>query len=173
MEDPKSLKVDSRDRQIISLLQRDPKKSHQKIADELGVARQTVQKRIKDLEENGIIKYAVLTNDKKLGKEITAFILIEIFRAQETHAWGDIHQKIISSMEELELLEIHYVAGQEDILLKMRTRNIDTLRVNLVKIAHLEGVSRTRTMISLTAAEKALPETLNEFLNELEVIEQS
>lgn len=173
MEEQKSFKIDSRDRKIISLLKKDPKISHQRIADKLKVARQTVQKRIKDLEENGIIRYAVLTNEKKLGKEITAFILVEFLRAQEGHTWGDIHQKVISRMDELELLEVHYVSGQEDVLLKMRTTNIDTLRVNLVKITNLEGVSRTRTLISLTSAEKTFPETMDEFLRELELIEQS
>ncbi|MHA1967842.1 MAG: Lrp/AsnC family transcriptional regulator [Candidatus Hodarchaeales archaeon] len=169
INESKVVKIDNKDRRIISFLKEDPKMSHQKIANELGLARQTIQKRIKDLEENGVIKYSVLTNDKILGKEITAFVLIELTKTQEISM--GIHQEILSRMDELELLEVHYLAGQEDMLLKMRTRTIDTLRVNLVKITQMEGVSRTRTMISLTAAEHAFPHTWQEFLNALEIFE--
>ncbi|MHA2329972.1 MAG: Lrp/AsnC family transcriptional regulator, partial [Candidatus Hodarchaeales archaeon] len=128
---------------------------------------------IKKLENDGVIKYAVLANDKKLGKEITAFILIELQTLVElgsTHDRQlDVHTQLLSRMKELELIEIHYVAGQEDILVKMRTRTIDTLRVNLVKISQMGGVARTRTMISLTFIEQNFPETRNEFLDALRV----
>ncbi|MFX0211799.1 MAG: Lrp/AsnC family transcriptional regulator, partial [Candidatus Hodarchaeota archaeon] len=120
---------------------------------------------------DGIIKYAVLANDKKLGKEITAFILIEL---QTSLSYShdrqlDVHTQLLSRIKELDLLEIHYVAGREDILVKMRTRTIDTLRVNLVKITQMGGVARTRTMISLTFIEQNFPETRKEFLDALRV----
>ncbi|MFW9993044.1 MAG: Lrp/AsnC family transcriptional regulator [Candidatus Odinarchaeota archaeon] len=143
-------KIDAKDKTIISLLEKNPKMSHQQIADELKVARQTVQKRIQKLEDNGVIKYCVLTNDKILGKEITAFILVEINR---THIEGAFHQEILSRKDELDLLEIHYVAGQEDLILKMRTTDIDSFGVNLIKISEMRGVARTRTIISLYSVE--------------------
>ncbi|MHA2295904.1 MAG: Lrp/AsnC family transcriptional regulator [Candidatus Hodarchaeales archaeon] len=150
-------KIDSKDRNIIKLLKEDPKLTHQQIANELGdrfgqkLSRQTVQKRIHKLEENDVIKYAVLANDKRLGKEITAFVLVEVNR---THRETGLHDGIISRKEELDLIEIHYVAGQEDILLKMRTENIDSFGTKLIKISGMEGVARTRTMISLYAVEQ-------------------
>ncbi len=170
------LKIDAKDRLIVRMLQNEPKITHKKIAEILAekkekLSRQSIQKRIKKLEDEGVIKYAVLTDDKKLGKDITAFILIELGSSHERHL--DVHKQLSSRINELELLEIHYVAGQEDILVKMRTRTIDTLRVNLVKISQMEGVSRTKTMISLTSIEPYFPETLNEFLDALEVVETS
>jgi DNA-binding Lrp family transcriptional regulator len=56
-------------------------------------------------------------------------------------------------MEELEILEFHHVTGDEDVVLKMKTKNIDTLEANLMKITQLEGVLRTRTMICLSSVE--------------------
>jgi DNA-binding Lrp family transcriptional regulator len=167
------VRIDSKDREIIKILQNKPKITHQKIAEDLAkkgvkLSRQSIQKRIKHLEEEGIIKYAILTNDKKLGIEITAFILIELGSTQDIHR--EVHKTLLSKMMELELLEIHYVAGQEDVLVKMRTRSIDTLRVNLVKITQMDGVSQTRTMISLTFVEKNFPETREEFLESLEIV---
>jgi Lrp/AsnC family leucine-responsive transcriptional regulator len=168
----KQPKITPKDHRIINLLKKNPKITHQQIADELkekGVklSRQAVQKRIKYLENEGVIKYAVLSNDKLLGKEITAFIQIELGGAHSTHI--ELHKQLVERISELELLEIHYVAGEEDILVKMRTRTIDTLRVNLVKITQMEGVSRTRTMISLTFVEINFPDTFDEFLKSLEI----
>ncbi len=173
MNNDTNVKIDSKDRAIIKLLQNEPKITHQMVADKLAknnikLSRQSIQKRIKHLEKNGIIKYAVLTNEKELGKEITAFILIELGESHIKHL--KVHKQLLDRKNELELLEIHYVAGQEDVLVKMRTRTIDTLRVNLVKITQLEGVSRTRTMISLTYVERNFPDTEEEFLKALEVV---
>lgn len=169
--------LDSKDRDIIKILQNKPKITHKEIVNELAkrkvkLSRQSIQKRIKKLEKDGIIKYAVLANDKKLGKEITAFILIELQTSlSNSHDRQlDVHTQLLSRIKELELLEIHYVAGREDILVKMRTRTIDTLRVNLVKITQMGGVARTRTMISLTFIEQNFPETRKEFLDALRVV---
>ncbi|UCE12544.1 MAG: Lrp/AsnC ligand binding domain-containing protein [Candidatus Heimdallarchaeota archaeon] len=170
--------LDSKDRDIVKILQNKPKISHQGIVDELAkrevkLSRQSVQKRIKRLEDVGVIKYSVLVNDKKLGKEITTFILIELQTfgsLSQSHQSLDVHTQLLSRMKELELVEIHYVAGREDILVKMRTRTIDTLRVNLVKITQLGGVARTRTLISLAFFEHNFPETKKEFLNALKVV---
>ncbi len=170
--------LDSKDRAIIRILQNKPKITHKEIVDELAkknvkLSRQSIQKRIKKLENEGVIKYAVLANEKKLGKEITAFILIElqtlIGSSRLVDRQLEVHTQLLSRIKELELLEIHYVAGQEDILVKMRTRTIDTLRVNLVKISQMEGVARTRTMISLTFIEQNFPETRKEFLDALRI----
>ncbi len=165
--------LDTKDRAIIKILQNEPEITHQEIADELAkkeikLSRQSIQKRIKKLKDERVIKVVVLANDKKLGKEITAFILIELASSPDRQL--DVHTQLLSKINELELIEIHYVAGQEDILVKMRTRTIDTLRVNLVKITQLGGVARTRTMISLAFIEQNFPETEKEFLDALRVV---
>ncbi|MHA2244789.1 MAG: Lrp/AsnC family transcriptional regulator [Candidatus Hodarchaeales archaeon] len=173
------IKLDSKDRDIIKILQKNPKFKHREIVDalakrEVKLSRQSVQKRIKKLEKDGVIKYAVLVNDKKMGKKITAFILIELQTLIDLGSYHDrqldVHTQLLSRMRELELVEIHYVAGQEDILVKMRTRTIDTLRVNLVKISQMGGVARTRTLISLTYIEQNFLETKKEFLDALRVV---
>ncbi|MFX1516418.1 MAG: Lrp/AsnC family transcriptional regulator [Promethearchaeota archaeon] len=172
------MEIDSKDRDIISILQNKPKSTHTAIVGELAkrnvkLSRQSIQKRVKRLEDENIIKYAVLTNDKKLGKEITAFVLIELQALIELGSYHDrgvdVHSQLISRMKELELVEIHYVAGREDILVKLRTRTIDTLRVNLVKITQMAGVARTRTLISLAYFEQNFPEMKGEFLKALKV----
>ena len=120
------------------------------------------------LESLTIWKDEINAKGGLLGKEITAFILIELGGTQDIYL--EVHKALLSRIKELELEEIHYVAGQEDILMKMRTKTIDTLRVNLVKITQIEGVARTRTIISLALFERIFPSTSKEFLNALEII---
>lgn len=154
-------KIDSKDRKIISLLRKDARISQEEIAREIGISRPTVQKRIKALEEKNIILgYQIVIDEKKLGKQITAFLLVVLDR---THlAWELTYQEIYNRMEELEILEFHHVTGSEDVVLKMKTRNIDTLEDNLIKITHMKGVSRTRTMICLSSVEGLFHTTITD-----------
>jgi len=150
---PDQRNIDDKDEQIIKFLKQNPKTSHQAIADKIGVARQTIQKRIKKLEESGIIRHAIITDDKKLGKDITAFILLEFGSGKGVQGLYGLQKELKSQMNELDVLEFHIVAGQEDIIVKMRTWNIDSFERNLIKIAEMEGVSRTRSMICTSSIE--------------------
>jgi Lrp/AsnC family leucine-responsive transcriptional regulator len=149
-----SIKIDTKDREIIVLLKKEPKKYHTEIAKELQLSRQTIQKRIKYLEDNDVIRYSVLTNDYLLGKEITAFVFLEYQTPKGMAYHGIIDEKMLSRMDELEILEVHHIAGQEDVIIKIRTRNIASFEQNLIKLSRLEGVARTRSIICLTSFER-------------------
>lgn len=154
MNELNSVKIDAKDRKIISLLKKHPRWPHQKIAKEMQVSRQTIQKRIKYLEDNDVIRYSVLTNDYFLGKEITAFIFLEYQIPKGLAYHGIIDEEMLSRMDEIEILEIHHIAGQEDVIIKIRTRNIASFEQNLIKLSRLEGVARTRSIICLTSFER-------------------
>lgn len=152
--DSKPIRIDKKDRKIIFLLKENPKSSHTEIAEKMNLSRQTIQKRIKNLEDNDVIRYSVLTNDYVLGNEITAFIFLEYQTPKGIAYHGIIDEKMISRMDELEILEIHHIAGQEDVIIKVRTPNIASFEQNLIKLSRLEGVARTRSIICLTSFER-------------------
>ncbi|MFX0185051.1 MAG: Lrp/AsnC family transcriptional regulator [Candidatus Hodarchaeota archaeon] len=148
--------IDSIDRKILALMKDDCRISRQKIANELGISRQTVQNRIKALEDNGIIlKYMIITNEKKLGKDVTALILVMLDRTKQT--WSFTEESLLSRQKELEIVEMHHIAGDFDVLIKMKTRNLDSLEYNILKIVNMPGVARTRTMICLSSYEQGYP----------------
>lgn len=148
--------IDSKDRKIVEILKNDSRTHQQKIAEEIGLSRPAVQKRLKALEEKKIIlRYTVITDERKLGKEITAYIMVKLDRSRR--AWDFTYQELLNRMEELELLEIHHVTGDHDIILKMKTRNIESLEFNLIKITEITGVARTRTFIGLSSVEYGFP----------------
>ncbi|MHB1867549.1 MAG: Lrp/AsnC family transcriptional regulator [Nitrososphaerales archaeon] len=71
-----SLELD-KDGLILQKLRSDSSKSVSEIALELDMPRTTVQERIKKLVQSGVIKrFTVQTDYTKLGKPVTAFILV-------------------------------------------------------------------------------------------------
>jgi len=153
LDDENVTEIDLIDRKIIALLRSNATISQSTIAKTLGLSRPTVQKRLKSLiNKKVILGTRIIINEKKLGKGITAFILVELDRARRT--WEFTYDEILSRMQELEILEFHHVTGNEDVILKMRTRNIDSLEYNLIKITQIKGVAHTRTMICLSSVEE-------------------
>ena len=143
--------IDNKDRKIIEKLRSNPRVTQEEIGKAIGLSRPAIQKRIKALQDKGVIRHAVLVNEQLLGKKITAFILVILDRAGRV--WNFTYDELLDRMDEFELHEFHHVTGGEDVILKMKTSNIDTLEANLMKITQLEGVLRTRTMICLSSVE--------------------
>ncbi|MFX0204795.1 MAG: Lrp/AsnC family transcriptional regulator [Candidatus Hodarchaeota archaeon] len=144
--------LDSIDHKIIQFLKKDGKISRRKIAEELEISPQTVQNRIKALEERGIILgYTIITNEKRLGKEISAFILVALDRARQT--WALTEQHLLLRAQELEIVEMHHITGDSDVIIKVKTRNLDSLEHIILKIVNLPGVARSRTLMCLSSYE--------------------
>ena len=145
--------LDDIDLKIIQMLKQDSRINRQTIADELNVGtRQTIHNRIKAMEENGIIlQYTILTNDKKLGKEVTAVILIILDRAASV--WEFTAKQLWKKQQELGIMEMHHLAGEYDVMIKMKTESIQNLEKNLAVITSIKGVQRTHTMVCLSSFE--------------------
>ncbi|MHA1168246.1 MAG: Lrp/AsnC family transcriptional regulator [Candidatus Hodarchaeales archaeon] len=150
------IRVDYTDKQIITFLKKDSRMTRKEIADKLGIARQTVQNRIERLEENKVIlQYTCIVNEKKLGNQVTAIILILLDRAKRV--WTLTSEELCDRREELEIIEIHHIAGEYDVMIKMITKDIETLELNLSKITVIEGVARTHTLVCLSSFERGHP----------------
>ena len=144
--------IDEIDLDIIDILKRDSRASFESIAKELDTTRQTIHSRVKALREKGIIiGYTCITDDKKLGKEVTAIILIMLDRAASV--WKFTADKLWKRQEELEIVEMHHLAGEYDVMIKMKTKNITSLENNLAIITSIKGVQRTHTMVCFSGFE--------------------
>ncbi len=144
--------IDSIDRKIIDLMKENCRISRRDIAKELGISPQTVQNRINALEKNGIILgYTIITNEKKLGKGVTAFLLVVLDRTK--HAWSFTEEHLMLRQSELQIIEMHHITGNWDVVLKIKTRNLDSLENTILKIVNMPGVSRSLTLICLSSNE--------------------
>ncbi|XRO75043.1 HTH-type transcriptional regulator Ptr2 [Methanocaldococcus sp. 28A] len=65
--------MDEKDLKIIEILMKDGRKSYTDIARELGTSESSIRKRVKKLEEEGVIKgYTAIINPSKIGYNVVA-----------------------------------------------------------------------------------------------------
>ena len=139
--------MDALDYRILDLLQRNGRATQLEIARTVRLSQPALAERIRKLEERGVITgYTARVEPSRLGKDITAFIGLNID-----------HPKYFEGFTEKvkglpEVLEAHRVAGQDSYLLKVRTENTRTLDALLVEtLRAIPGVTRTHTTIVLTS----------------------
>jgi Lrp/AsnC family leucine-responsive transcriptional regulator len=138
--------LDSKDRRILELVQRDAKLPQAEIAKRVGLSTAAVNERLRKLENAGVIRgYAALLEPQAVGAALTAFV--EVFIEHPRHESGFIEQ--IVRLDEVQ--ECHYVTGEFSLLLKVRVRDMGSLQELLLhRLNTLEGVRQTRTVMVLS-----------------------
>ncbi len=137
------VELDETDRKLLSLLQGDAKVPYAKLAKKLGVSSSGIHKRVRRLLDGGVIqKFVAVVDPQIVGKKLKAFIGIST-------SPGGCREVIAELSRRPEVLEIHEVAGEHDLFVKLLTE--DTLRLNeiLHEMDKIPGVSSTRTLIVL------------------------
>lgn len=152
--------MDTLDYRIVDMLQRDGRATQLEISREIGLSQPAVAERIRKLEERGVITgYTARVDAGKLGKDITAFIGVNIEHPKYFEGFA---KKVMALPE---VLEAHRVAGQDSYILKVRTANTKSLDQLLVEtLRTISGVTRTHTTIVLTSIKE---ETLVQISPEL------
>jgi Lrp/AsnC family leucine-responsive transcriptional regulator len=147
--------IDVIDTKILSILQSDARLSNAQIARNIGLAPSGVLERIRKLEKRGIVTgYHTSLDAAKVGFGMTAFLLI-----QTDDRPGD--TKTAYRLAEIpEVEEVHYIAGDDSFLLKLRYGGHEDLsRLLREKIGAVMAVKSVRTSIVLETIKEngALP----------------
>lgn len=141
--------IDSRDRQILALLQENARLSNAAIARELGMAPSAVLERIRKLERKGVILgYQARIDPKVLGLSLTAFTFV---RAEEPVGSIDSGQYLA---ELPEVMEVHHCVGQDAYLIKSRVADTEALGELLREIGRNPAVRDTRTTVVLATVKE-------------------
>jgi Lrp/AsnC family leucine-responsive transcriptional regulator len=134
------MKLDRYDRRILEVLQKEGRISNQELADRIGLSPSPCLRRVRTLEEAGIITgYRALLNAQRLGLNLVALISISMDRhTPERFARFDAAIAAIP-----EVLECLLITGRDaDYQLKVVVRDMDAYQDLLLnKITRLEGVS--------------------------------
>lgn len=144
----KSVKdLDAVDIKIIEKLCKDSSASLSDIAQELGVSASTVHKRINQMRENHIIeRFTILFDPSILNLRTVAFVGIELERDA---LMGKKKEEVLGSLSEIPyIMEIHETLAPFDLILKLRTRNVEKLRGIITSIAAIDGVMATNTILT-------------------------
>ncbi len=142
------MSLDAVDRKLLRLLQEDAKASFRALADAVELSPPSVHARVQRLEKEGYIRgYHADVDAEKLGRTMTAYVSIGLEGGRK----GDV-PRTEAVAEQLrkdpDVLEVHAVTGEDDLLVKIRTTDIRGLeRLLLRSLEPLEGVRRTTTTI--------------------------
>ena len=140
--------IDEISLKILNILQKKARIPNIEVARQVGMAPSAVLERIRKLEKQGIIDgYEVRLNPEQFNRRLIAFVFVKT----DEHP-GSKAPAIHDSLAEMpEVQEVHYVAGEDCLLLKLRVADHQELGEALrQKIRPLPGVLSTRTLTVLS-----------------------
>ncbi len=136
--------MDRLDSRILSALAADSARPVAELARELGLARSTVQARIRRLEERGIIAgYTIRLGEGHAAQRIRATVLLRI--APQANA------AVIGRLRAIAQIErCNSTSGRFDMILQIAAETTAELDSLLDRIGAIEGVAETETLVHLS-----------------------
>ena len=142
-----SIKLDEKDLAILNLIQENSKLTARQIAHKINSPITTVFAKIKRMEEQNIIReYRAILAPDKLSASTTAFIFASVsYRKDNLESTSQrIVAKKIAQFSEVQ--EVHIIAGDWDLLIKLRAQAVDSIGKFVVdKLRLVEGLEKTLT----------------------------
>jgi DNA-binding Lrp family transcriptional regulator len=138
------LSLDRLDTQLIDLLGRNARMGVAELASTLGVARNTIQSRLRRLEEGGLLRgFRPDIDLAAAGITVQAFVALEVEQGRL--------QKIADLLASMpEVLEIHITTGREDLLVRVATETQPALQELIEQMVGIPGVVHSSTTLALT-----------------------
>lgn len=136
----KLVTIDRTDRRILEHLQRDGGLTNQELAEKVGLSPSPCSRRVKALEEAGVILRRVTLLDRtRLGLSLT--VIIQIGMDRHTPERFEAFEKQVSAFPEVQ--ECYLITGQEaDYLLKVVVPDMDAYQSFLLnRVTRIPGVS--------------------------------
>lgn len=134
------MKLDRYDQHILDVLQEDGRINNQDLADRIGLSPSPCLRRVRALEESGLIEgYRALVNAKKLGLSLMALIHISMDK-HTPERFANFESEVTVLPEVLECL---LITGQDaDYQLKVVVRDMDHYQSLLLnRLTRIEGVT--------------------------------
>jgi Lrp/AsnC family transcriptional regulator, leucine-responsive regulatory protein len=141
------MKLDSIDRRILEALQRDSRIQITDLARQVGLSPSPCSRRIKLLEERGIIeRYVALLDPAAIGLKMTIFVRVTL----ETKDHETVENFATEIRQVREVLECHLMAGSYDFLLRVAAADLeDYQRFQTQYLTRIRGVRIVETEIPL------------------------
>ncbi|MFE9428087.1 Lrp/AsnC family transcriptional regulator [Kitasatospora sp. NPDC006697] len=143
MHPPVSSRIDPLDARLLELLAAEPRIGVLECSRRLQVARGTVQARLDRLMARGVISgFGPDIDPAALGYPVTAFATLEISQGQG----ADVRAHLASVPE---VLELHTITGQGDMLCRIVARSNADLQRVIDRVVGFDGIVRAATAIAL------------------------
>ena len=150
-------KLDAIDRKILAALQEDGRMTTQQLADRVGLSASPCARRIRVLDESGIIKgYVAVVDQVAVGLPISVFASVKLERQREEEL--DRFAEAVSRWPEV--VDCYLMTGQRDYLLRIVVPDLASYeRFIKDKLSRLKGVASIESSFALGQVKRsnALP----------------
>ncbi|MGB1077805.1 MAG: Lrp/AsnC family transcriptional regulator [Bdellovibrionales bacterium] len=146
------IKLDKIDRKILDNLQKNGRMSNVDLAKEAGISAPPCLRRVRALEEAGLIKsYHARVDNKALGYGVTVFAKVKL----ESHADTELKSFEDSCAKWDCVRECWMLTGETDFLLKIVARDWDDYQQFLTnQLTALQNVSGVKSSLSIRASKE-------------------
>ena len=143
--------LDQRDLEILAALQEDARATYADVARRVGLSPSSVHQRVRKLEGSGVIRaYRAIVDPQAVGLYVTALVSVTPLDAKQP---DDLPARV-KELPEIE--DCFSVAGDENYILKVRTRTTGELEDLLRRVREKAGV-QTRTTVVLSTPFEGRP----------------
>jgi Lrp/AsnC family transcriptional regulator, leucine-responsive regulatory protein len=148
--------LDAIDRRILERLQQEGRLSNAELADKVGLSSSPCWRRVKALEEAGIIKgYAALLDAKTVGLSVNVFVSVSLSTQNE---------KSLAAFERAaaarpEVMECYLMTGDSDYLLRVVVPDLEAYERFVMDFTRIPGIAQIRSSFALRPVKQgtALP----------------
>ncbi|RLG46302.1 MAG: transcriptional regulator [Thermoproteota archaeon] len=135
---------------VLRMLVEDGRITYTGIAKKLGMSPAGVMKKVRKLEEFGIIKgYTAIVDHAKLRKPYKYIIMVKTEPGKHLEVAKSIQENLKESV-----LEVHTITGPYDVIMKLLAGNSEELNELLKKLHSIDGVRETNTSLILETIEE-------------------
>ncbi|MFZ5610234.1 MAG: Lrp/AsnC family transcriptional regulator [Pseudomonadota bacterium] len=141
------MQLDQFSKKILRILQEDGRITVQDLAVQAGLSTSPCWRRLKELEESGIIRrYAALLDRRRLGLNLCMIVQVTLLR----HAEGTVESFETRILECPEVVECYETTGDADYVLKVFVPDIDAFNAFLHdSLLKLPGIAQVRSSVAL------------------------
>lgn len=151
------MELEAVDRRILARLQRDARLTNQQLAAEVGLSTSACWRRVKALEESGVIlRYAALVDRARAGLGLSAIVHVSL----ERHEAENVERFVRAVQRHPDILDSFQTTGDADYHLRVVAKDIEAYNRFLDEfLFRLPGIRQVRTNIVLKdiKADVALP----------------
>ena len=136
--------LDDMDRRILGALVEDARRSYADVGQVVGLSAPAVHDRVRRMRRAGVIeRIAARVDGPSVGKRFLAFVHVD------AEGWGK-SQRMMRLAAYPEVEEIHSVAGDTCVIIKVRTADAEALERFLSQLYILPGVRGTKSFVVLS-----------------------
>lgn len=139
--------IDAIDLNILKYLQENARLSNQELAEMVNLSTSACHRRVKILEEKGIIeKYQARVNYEKLGIKVFAIVEIKLLQLTENH-----HEYFLEQICDFEeVVNAFIITGDKNYVLFIATKDLNSFSEFLIhKLNQIKGISEINSKIIL------------------------